>query len=84
MRLPKASVAGELHRTMVRIRHFEEAAGNLMESGRVPGGLHLYVGQEAVAAGIISSLSASDQITQHAQRPRPFDSKRRQPSPYVR
>ena len=41
----------DLHRRMVRIRLFEEEAGKLMEAGRMPGFLHLYVGQEAVAAG---------------------------------
>jgi pyruvate dehydrogenase E1 component alpha subunit len=48
---------------MVRIRHFEEAAGKLMEDGRIPGALHLYVGQEAVAAGVMAHLSNDDYIT---------------------
>ena len=39
----------DLHRRMVRIRLFEEAAGKLAESARLPGFLHLYVGEEAVA-----------------------------------
>jgi pyruvate dehydrogenase E1 component alpha subunit len=34
-----------------------------MESGAMPGFLHLYVGQEAVAAGVMSTLRDSDQIT---------------------
>jgi pyruvate dehydrogenase E1 component alpha subunit len=63
MRLPRARQALEIHRVMVRIRHFEEAAGALMESGRIPGGLHLYVGQEAIAAGVMSHLTPTDQIT---------------------
>ena len=33
-----------LHRRMVRIRLFEETAGRLMEDGKIPGALHLYVG----------------------------------------
>ena len=37
---------------MVRIRLFEEEAGRLMEAGIMPGFLHLYVGQEAVAAAV--------------------------------
>ena len=53
----------DLHRRMVRIRVFEEEAGKLMESGRVPGALHLYVGQEAVAAGVMANLTDADQIT---------------------
>jgi acetoin:2,6-dichlorophenolindophenol oxidoreductase subunit alpha len=53
----------DLHRHMVRIRRFEESAGRLMEEGKIPGALHLYVGQEAVAAGIMQHLSDDDQIT---------------------
>jgi pyruvate dehydrogenase E1 component alpha subunit len=53
----------DLHRRMVRIRLFEESAGKLVESGDMPGFLHLYVGQEAVAAGVMSVLRDDDQIT---------------------
>jgi len=53
----------DLHRRMVRIRHFEEEAGKLIEKGKVPGALHLYVGQEAVAAGVMVHLTDEDQIT---------------------
>ena len=53
----------DLHRRMVRIRRFEEAAGKLMENGKIPGALHLYVGEEAVATGVMAHLSNEDQIT---------------------
>ncbi|MBA4180427.1 MAG: pyruvate dehydrogenase (acetyl-transferring) E1 component subunit alpha [Anaerolinea sp.] len=53
----------DLHRRMVRIRTFEEEAGKLMEAGKIPGALHLYVGEEAVAAGVMVHLRDSDQIT---------------------
>ena len=53
----------DLHRRMVRIRLFEESAGKLVESGDMPGFLHLYVGQEAVAAGVMAVLGDVDQIT---------------------
>ncbi len=53
----------DLHLRMVRIRLFEEAAGKLAESNRLPGFLHLYVGQEAVAAGVCGTLTDDDQIT---------------------
>src|SRR3954451_16415678 len=53
----------DLHRRMVRIRVFEEEAGRLMEGGQMPGFLHLYVGQEAVAAGALSCLGDQDMIT---------------------
>ncbi len=53
----------DLHRRMVRIRRFEETAGKMMEDGKIPGALHLYVGEEAVASGIMTHLSNQDQIT---------------------
>ncbi|HEU5267590.1 MAG TPA: thiamine pyrophosphate-dependent dehydrogenase E1 component subunit alpha [Jatrophihabitans sp.] len=56
-------VLRDLHRRMVRIRLFEEEAGKLMEGGRLPGFLHLYVGQEAVGAGVMATLRADDVIT---------------------
>ncbi len=53
----------DLHRRMVRIRLFEEAAGRLFEANKIPGFVHLYVGQEAVAAGVCVALRADDQIS---------------------
>jgi pyruvate dehydrogenase E1 component alpha subunit len=52
-----------MHRSMVRIRLFEETAGKLMETGRMPGFLHLYVGQEAVAVGVCEALRVDDYIS---------------------
>lgn len=60
---PSDDVLRDIHERMVRIRIFEEEAGRLMESGKIPGALHLYVGQEAVAAGVMVHLSDADQIT---------------------
>ena len=53
----------DLHRRMVRIRRFEESSGKLVETGEMPGFLHLYVGQEAVASGVCSVLTDDDQIS---------------------
>ena len=53
----------DMHRRMVRIRVFEETAGKMMENGKIPGALHLYVGEEAVAAGVMVHLSDQDYIT---------------------
>ncbi|WP_256961174.1 thiamine pyrophosphate-dependent enzyme, partial [Streptomyces scabiei] len=58
-----ARVVKDLHERMVRIRLFETEAGKLMEAGKLPGFLHLYVGQEAVAAGVMAALRDDDQIT---------------------
>jgi pyruvate dehydrogenase E1 component alpha subunit len=56
-------VLADLHRRMVRIRLFEEAAGQLAEAAKLPGFLHLYVGEEAVASGVCVALTDDDQIT---------------------
>jgi pyruvate dehydrogenase E1 component alpha subunit len=53
----------DMHQRMVRIRTFEEEAGRLSEAGKIPGALHLYVGEEAVAAGVMVHLRDTDQIT---------------------
>ena len=53
----------DLHRRMMRIRLFEEAAGKLAEAAKLPGFLHLYVGEEAVASGVCAALNNDDQVT---------------------
>ena len=60
---PSHEVLQDIHRRMVRIRLFEEAAGRLFEAGRMPGFIHLYVGQEAVAAGVCTALRDTDQVS---------------------
>ncbi|HJP41291.1 MAG TPA: thiamine pyrophosphate-dependent dehydrogenase E1 component subunit alpha, partial [Dehalococcoidia bacterium] len=62
MEIP-SEVLLDLHRRMVRIRTFEEEAGELSEAAKIPGALHLYVGEEAVASGVMAHLSDQDQIT---------------------
>lgn len=49
--------------TMLRIRLFEENVGRLAETGSIPGPVHLYSGQEAVAVGVMSHLRGDDHIT---------------------
>ena len=63
MARPSDRVLRDMHRRMIRIRLFEEAAGRLFEAGRMPGFIHLYVGQEAVAAGVCAALRDDDQIS---------------------
>ena len=63
MNEPSDDVLRDMHRRMVRIRVFETEAGRLAESGKIPGALHLYVGEEAVAAGVMVHLSDADWIT---------------------
>jgi acetoin:2,6-dichlorophenolindophenol oxidoreductase subunit alpha len=51
-----------MFRTMVTIREFEEAAGRLAEQAKIPGAVHLYAGEEAVAVGVCSHLRPTDTI----------------------
>jgi pyruvate dehydrogenase E1 component alpha subunit len=48
---------------MVRIREFELAAKAAKSRGEVPGTLHLYIGEEAIAAGVCAHLNHDDFIT---------------------
>ncbi|WP_203231168.1 thiamine pyrophosphate-dependent dehydrogenase E1 component subunit alpha [Nocardioides caldifontis] len=45
------------------IRRFETIAGELFAAGRLPGFIHLSIGQEAVAAGVCAALEDTDYIT---------------------
>jgi len=49
-------------RQMLRIRRFEERAAELYQLGKIHGFLHLYIGEEAVAAGSILTLTNDDAI----------------------
>ncbi len=63
MKKPSNKDLVSIYETMIRIRRFEEVSGKLMEDGKIPGALHLYVGQEAVASGVMAHLNDDDQIT---------------------
>lgn len=47
---------------MVRIRRFEEKCVELYSAQKIRGFLHLYIGEEAVATGIIGHLTPDDAI----------------------
>lgn len=52
----------DLLRTMLRIRRFEEKCAELYGAGSIRGFLHLYIGEEAIAAGVMPALSPEDAI----------------------
>jgi len=54
-----------MYEQMKTIRVFEERAGKEFASGKVPGFVHLYAGEEAVAVGVCSHLTDDDFITSH-------------------
>lgn len=47
---------------MLRVRRMEERCAQLYGEGRIRGFLHLYVGEEAVAAGVMPNLRADDNV----------------------
>ncbi len=51
------------YRDMLLIRRFEERAAELRMAGYIPGFLHPYIGQEAVAVGVCAALGPDDAIT---------------------
>ncbi|MGC7608379.1 thiamine pyrophosphate-dependent dehydrogenase E1 component subunit alpha [Staphylococcus epidermidis] len=52
-----------IYKTMNEIRFFEEKVHKIFSNGRIPGFVHLYVGEEAVATGVMSQLNDDDYIT---------------------
>jgi pyruvate dehydrogenase E1 component alpha subunit len=47
---------------MLRIRRMEEKCAELYGAGKIRGFLHLYIGEEAVAAGALAALRAADNV----------------------
>ncbi len=52
----------DLLRQMLRIRRFEERCAELYSAEKIRGFLHLYIGEEAIAAGAIRALRPEDAI----------------------
>ncbi|KAB1102731.1 MULTISPECIES: thiamine pyrophosphate-dependent dehydrogenase E1 component subunit alpha [Micromonospora] len=52
-----------LYRTVRLIRRFEERAIELVRAGEIVGGIHPYLGQEGIAAGVCAALDREDLVT---------------------
>jgi pyruvate dehydrogenase E1 component alpha subunit len=52
----------KLYTQMVVIRRLEEKAAELYQKGEIGGFLHLYIGQEAVATGLVSARKPEDRV----------------------
>jgi pyruvate dehydrogenase E1 component alpha subunit len=61
MSLPR-DISLDLLRDMVRIRRLEERAAELYGEGKIRGFLHLYIGEEAVAVGVLHALAVDDAV----------------------
>ena len=51
-----------LYRTMVTIRFFEQTVEKHFLAGEIPGFVHLYIGEEAIATGVCANLTPDDYI----------------------
>jgi len=54
--------AAKFYETMSTIRHFEESIKHDSLGGEVPGFVHLYIGEEAIATGVCAALRKTDLI----------------------
>ncbi len=62
MSIEKAKLI-DMYRKMVRIRKFEDRVRTEFASGKIPGFVHLYSGEEATAVGACANLTNDDYIT---------------------
>jgi pyruvate dehydrogenase E1 component alpha subunit len=60
---PSKDLMLRMYGQMLRIRRFEERVNQLFLEGRMPGTLHLYIGQEACAVGACEALRPGDWTT---------------------
>lgn len=60
--LPPPEEARDLLRQMIRIRRFEERCVELYSATKIRGFMHLYIGEEAIAAGVMASLTERDSL----------------------
>jgi pyruvate dehydrogenase E1 component alpha subunit len=53
----------EMYKKMLEIRKFEEKVYDLFTQNLIPGTMHLYMGEEAVAVGVCAALAPNDFVT---------------------
>ena len=62
MKLPDRDRALHLLHQMIRIRRFEEKSAELYSAGKIRGFLHLYIGEEAIAVGMMEAFREDDAV----------------------
>ena len=60
-----AATGREWLRQLLRVRRFEERSAQEYSAGRIRGFLHLCIGQEACAVGVVGQLAADDPVVSH-------------------
>ncbi len=53
----------KMYQDMIRLRRFEENVKELFAANKLPGFVHLYIGEEAVAVGACSAINQDDYLT---------------------
>lgn len=59
--IPREAAIGLLHQ-MLRIRRFEERCAQRYQQEHIRGFLHLYIGEEAIATGVMAALREDDPV----------------------
>jgi TPP-dependent pyruvate/acetoin dehydrogenase alpha subunit len=62
---PEEKVQIELYTQMLTIRRFEERLVHEFRNGQIPGFVHSYIGEEAIAVGVCAHLKKEDRIVSH-------------------
>jgi pyruvate dehydrogenase E1 component alpha subunit len=60
--MPDKSTLLSLYREMLVLRRFEEAATQAYREAKIPGFIHVYTGEEAVAVGVLAHLNSDDYV----------------------
>ena len=53
----------KMYQDMIRLRRFEENVKDLFAANKLPGFVHLYIGEEAIAVGACSAINQDDYLT---------------------
>ncbi len=53
----------KMYQDMLRLRRFEENVKDLFAANKLPGFVHLYIGEEAIAVGACSAINTDDYLT---------------------
>jgi TPP-dependent pyruvate/acetoin dehydrogenase alpha subunit len=59
---PTKDLVLSFYRGMIKIREFELKAREIFRSGKMPGFIHVYIGEEAIATGVCSQLKTDDYV----------------------
>ena len=59
----EATELRRLYEQMALLRAFDERVGDLFRKAKLPGFVHLYIGEEAIATGVCAALRKDDYVT---------------------